>query len=138
MRHPEIAGMAEQHDLALVFRAEPQRHGLGSHVLGIDAMNDLLKLESGERPVDRSPRRLDGIPLAAKFLRNSPADFEAGPDRRKERADTPDDMTGGLFLDHEQSKAVKHPVSRHDRPIAPADHLLGDRLAAPRHYAPPV
>src|SRR4051812_41089275 len=51
--HPEIGGMAEQFDLAVLVGAQPSRHALGGDVLAVDAMNDPVEFEIGERPVDR-------------------------------------------------------------------------------------
>ena len=56
-----------------------------------------VDLESRKRPVDRRPRRLDRIALAAKLLRNAPADFEARPTRRKPRPHPADVFAATTF-----------------------------------------
>lgn len=47
-RDPEIDGVTEQHGPAFVDRAEPPCHGLRGGILWIDAVDDLVKLESRE------------------------------------------------------------------------------------------
>src|SRR6185437_11025395 len=98
-------------------------------------MDDPVEFERRERPVDRCPRCLDRIPFAAKLLRDSPADLEAWPRGRKERTDTSGECPGRFFLDHEHADAMQHPMSRHDRGIAPAVHRIGDRFAVGRDEA---
>ena len=63
--------MAEQIELAVLFGAEPPRHGLRRRVFAIDAVDDAVELEGRERPVDRRPRRLNRITLAAKPVRDT-------------------------------------------------------------------
>src|SRR6185437_15354846 len=98
VRDPDIGRMTQQRGFALDYRAEPPRHGLRPRIGAVDAVNDLLQLEGRKRPVDRGPRGFDGIALAAKLLRNPPADLEAGPARRKERADAADELSRRFLL----------------------------------------
>src|SRR6185369_4326494 len=121
--------MAEQHRLALRMRAKPPRYGLRGRVLAIDAVDDPLQFERRKRPVDRGPRRFDGIALAPEFRCNTPADLKPRPDRRIERADPSDERAACLLFDHEHAEAMQHPMSRHDRSVAPAYHRLRHRLA---------
>src|SRR5690349_8817802 len=107
MRNPEIDGVTEQHGFALVAGAEPARYRLRGRVFAIDAVNDPIELEGRKRPVDRGPRGLNRIAVAAKLLCDAPADLEAGPDRRIERTDAADEFAARLFLDHERAKTVQ-------------------------------
>src|SRR6185312_1003172 len=113
MSDPEIDGVAEQNGRPFIGRAEPTRHRLRRRILGIDAVNDLFELEGRKGPVDRGTRGLDGVALAAKLLRDPPADLEAGPDRRKERTDPAHELSGGFLFHGKHAEAVQHPVSGH-------------------------
>jgi hypothetical protein len=121
--------MAEQIGLALLFGPEPPRHGLRRRVFAVDAMDDPVEFEAGERPVDRRPRRLDRIALAAKLTGDAPADFKTGPAWRKSGSYSPDEFAGGFFLDHKHADATQDPMSGHDGRIAPPDQLVGDGLS---------
>src|SRR3981189_2663865 len=97
LRHPVIAAwdphvsdMAEQVDLASLFSPEPPRHRLRQRVFAVDDVHDLVELKGRERPIDRRPRRLAGVTLAAKLARDAPADLKTRPARRKPRPDTSD------------------------------------------------
>ena len=127
--------MAEQHRLALRMRAEPPRDGLRGRIFAIDAVDDPVQFECRKRPVDRGPRRFDGITLAAELLCDTPTDLEPRPDRRIERADASDECAAGLFLDHEHAEAMQHPMPGHERGVAPADHRLRYGLAVRRDEA---
>src|SRR5215212_2600959 len=105
-------------------RAEPPRYGLRGRVLAIDAVDDPLQFERRKRPVDRGPRRFDGIALATEFRCHTPADLKPWPDRRLERADTSDKRAACLRFNHEHAEAMQHPMSGHDRGVAPAGHRL--------------
>ncbi len=70
--------MAEQVNLALLFGAEAPGHRLGRGIFAVDAVHDLIELEGRKRPVDRCPRRLERIALAAKLAGDAPADFKPG------------------------------------------------------------
>src|ERR1700738_4032925 len=66
-RHPHVSYMAEQVDLVFLFGPEPSRDGLWRDAFAVDAVDDLVELEGRERPIDRCPRRLNRVALAAKF-----------------------------------------------------------------------
>ena len=121
--------MAEQVDLALL--SAPSRRATACDAEFSRSMQWMIRssLEGRKRPVDRRPRRLDRIALAAKFLRNAPADFKTRPARRTPRPDPSGEFAARLFLDHEHADAVQRPMSGHDRRVAPADQRLGDGLA---------
>src|SRR5664279_2047743 len=102
--------MAEQIELVFLAGAEPPRHGLRRGVFAVDAVDDPIDLETRERPVDRGPRRFDGVALAAKFAGNAPADLKARPARRKPRPDPSHEFAGAFFLDHEQAEAMQRPM----------------------------
>src|SRR5258707_8281891 len=67
VRYPYVSDMAEQVDLVRLFGPEPSCHRLRRGVFLIDAMDNLVEFEGRERPVDRRPRRLQCVALAAKF-----------------------------------------------------------------------
>src|SRR5262249_50698608 len=92
-RDPDIDDFLAELALALVLGAKPPRHGLRSEVGRIDAMDDAVEGEAGKHPVDRGARRLYRVALAAAFLRDAPADLEAGPARRIPGADAADITT---------------------------------------------
>src|SRR5690242_18496307 len=99
-------------------------------------MNDPVDGKIVEDPVDRRPRRLDRVTLAAKRAGDAPADLEAGPTRRTPRADAADEPAGGFLLDHEIAETVQRPMSGHHGGIAPADQFVGDRLVVGRDETP--
>src|SRR5262245_32148827 len=110
-------------------RAEPPRYGLRGHVLAIDAVDDPVQFERRKRPADRGPCRFDGIALATEFPCYTPADLKPRPDRRTERADASDERAACLLVDHEHAETMQHPMSCHDRGVAPAGHRLRHGLA---------
>jgi hypothetical protein len=59
--------MAEQVEFAPLFGPDPPCHRLRRGVFAVDAMDDLVEFKGRERPVDRRPRRLNRVALAAKF-----------------------------------------------------------------------
>src|SRR5258708_39349584 len=101
--------MAEQIELPILAGTEPPRDGLRRRILAIDGMDDFFDVEDFKYPLDRRPRRFQPIALAAKFRGDAPADFEAGPPRRKPRSDPPDKFSDRFFLDHEHAPPVQHP-----------------------------
>src|SRR5712664_1578325 len=121
--------MAEQVGLALFFGPEPSGHGLRRRVFVVDAVDDLIKLEGRESPVDRRPRRFDSIALAAEIAGNTPADFKARPARRKPRPDPSSESSACFFLDHEHAHAMQRPMPGHDGRVPPPDQLVGYGLA---------
>jgi hypothetical protein len=121
--------MAEQVDLAALCGPEPARHRLRWGVFAIDAVHDFIEFEGRKRPVDRRPRRLDRITLAAKIARDSPANLETRPARRKPRPHPADIVAGGFFLDYEHTHSMQHPVPGHHGRVAPSCQLGGDGLA---------
>src|SRR5258708_40013357 len=118
--------MTEQIGLALFFGPEPPCHRFGGGVVAVDAMDDPVELEGREDPVNRRPRCLDRVALAAKLFRNTPADFKARPARRKPWAYPPDKFAGGFLLDHEHADAMQDPMTGHDGGVALPVQLLGN------------
>src|SRR5258705_12702173 len=112
--------MAEQAHLALLSGAEAPGHRLGRGILAIDAVHDLIELEGCKRPVDRRPRRLERIALAAKLAGDAPADLKARPTRRKPGSYPPDEVSAGFFLDHKHAGTVHRPVTGHPGRLAPS------------------
>src|SRR5260370_25192850 len=121
--------MAEQVHLALLFSAESPGHRLGRGILAIDAVHDLIELEGCKRPVDRSPRCLERIALAAKLASDAPADLKARPTRRKPGSNAPDEVSAGFFLDHKHAGTVQRPVTGHHGRVAPSHQFAGAELA---------
>src|SRR6478672_13430008 len=103
--------MAEQVHLALLFGAEAPGHRLGRGILAVDAVHDLIEFEGCKRPVDRRPRRLERVALAAKLAGDAPADLKARPARRKPGSNPPDEFSACLFLDDKHASAVQRPMS---------------------------
>src|ERR1700726_4826242 len=120
--------MAEQVKLISLFGAEPSRHALRRGVFLVDAVDDAVEFEGRKTPIDRCPRGLHRIALAAKLAGDAPADFKTRPARREPRADTADEFAAGFFLDHEHAEAMQGPMPGHDRRVAPSRQLGGDRL----------
>ena len=110
--HPDIGDVTEQFDLAVLFGTEPPRHALGRGVLAVDAVDHPVDLEGREGPVDRRPRRLDGVALAAGFPGNAPADFKARPARRKPRPDPSDEFPRCTFPRPRTSRRRAAPSAR--------------------------
>src|SRR6266446_7727539 len=127
--HPYIRGMAEQVHLALLFGAEAPGHRLGRRIFAVDAVHDLIELEGRERPVDRCPRRLERVALAAKLAGDAPADFKARPARWKPGSYPPDEFSAGFFLDNKHAGAVQRPMSGHHSRVTPSHQFVGGGLA---------
>src|ERR1700675_2536911 len=121
--------MAEKVELVALFGAEPSRHALRRGVFLVDAVDDAVEFEGRKAPIDRCPRGLDRIALAAKFAGDAPADFKTRPARRKPWPDPADELAAGFFLDHEHAEAMQRPMPGHDRRVAPSRQLGRDRLA---------
>src|SRR6266576_3620858 len=127
--HPYIRGMAEQVDLALLFGAEAPGHRLRRRIFAVDAVHDLIELEGRKRPVDRCPRRLERVALAAKLAGDTPADLKARPARRKPGSYPPDEFSAGFFLDSKHAGTVQRPMSGHHCRVAPSHQFAGGGLA---------
>jgi len=117
--------MAEQFNIALRPRPQPPGYGLRRGIFAIDAVNDPFDVEGCERPVDRSPRRLDRKTLAGNsFAIPQPTSKPASrgdhgrPSRRTFRK---------LFLDHEHAGAMQHPMPGMTRRAA-IRHVIDNRL----------
>jgi hypothetical protein len=92
-------------------------------------VHDLIELEGRKRPVDRRPRRLERVALAAKLAGDTPADFKARPARRKPRSNPPDEFPAGFFLDNKHAGTVQRPMSGHHGRVAPSRQFAGGGLA---------
>src|SRR5437764_8580075 len=128
-RHPYIRDMAEQVDLALLFGAEAPGDRLRRDVFAVDAVHDLIELEGRERPIDRCPRRLERVALAAKLAGDTPADLKARPARRKPGSYPPDEFSAGFFLDSKHAGTVQRPMSGHHCRVAPSQQSPSRALA---------
>src|SRR5713226_5326696 len=105
--------MAEQVGFTLLFGPEAPRHRLRCRVFAVDAVEDPVQFEGRKRPVDRRPRRLERIALAAKLAGDAPADLKARPARRKPGSYPPDEFSTGFFLDNKHAGAVQRPMPGH-------------------------
>src|SRR5258706_14106539 len=103
--------MAEQVDLMLLDGAKSPRHRLRWRVFAIDAVEDLVEVEGGKRPVDRRPRRLERVAFAAKLAGNTPADLKNRPTPRKQRFYPTDIFSAGFFLDHKHPRTLPSPIA---------------------------
>src|ERR1700686_89820 len=107
--------MTEQVEPASLFGTEPSCHRLRRGVFLVDAGDDAVEFEGRKRPVDRRPRCLTRVALAAKFAGNAPSDFKTRPARWKPRPDPADEFSGRFLLDHEHADTMQHPMPGHDR-----------------------
>src|SRR5664279_5609275 len=87
-------------------------------------MDDPIDIERRKGPIDRRSRRFDRKALATKLLRNTPANFEAWPGWREPWTDSSRETARRFLLHREHAEAIKSPVSRHDRRIAPSVHCV--------------
>ena len=85
----------------------------------MDERDDPVEREARERPVDRRPRRLPGIALAAGGRGESPGDLEARPAWRLKRPDPAKKGAGGALLDDEHAVAEQLPMADQKSHLSP-------------------